>query len=862
MRILPVLLGALVSAQAASARAATEQGDAPAQPPSGVLTRAPELVEFVPAEYPEDAEAAGIEGAVVLSIVIDEHGEVLQAVVLEPGAHPSFAAAALHAVQRFRFRPAEIDGAPAPVEITYRYEFVLRRPEPKAAAADAPVVLSGRVVERGTRVPVADASVSAGDVVVETDGEGRFAIRGSPPGEVTVRVVSPEHEPLSATERIEAGKRVDVEYRLSRRSYDPYEAVVRAERPREVSVHTLAVEEVRTIPGTQGDTLKVVQNLPGVARSPFGIGLLVVRGSEPSETNVYLDGVQVPLLYHFGGITSVVSSDVVDGIDFYPGNFGSRFGRALGGSVDVRTREPRDRWHGAVQVDVFDGRALVEGPVGNGSGYLSLRRSWVDAVLAVALPRVAPDAADELRVAPRYWDYQGKLSFPLLGGTLSLLAFGSDDKLEFLDDDERSGRPTFFLSTLYHRAGARYRRSFGAATNDVVLALGRDSFDVLQSSNFGILTEIRSLTLREALSWRVSNLLTLEAGVDAVLRTFEYSLYAPPLPPEGSVDDVPERPEATLGETARGSWLAPAGYLEAELRPRRGLRLLAGLRADADSRLTGRKVTFDPRFSAFLDVAEGTTVNAAAGLFSSAPQPGDVTQTFGNPDLGFQRALHLSLGVRHALPLATRLELTGFYKRLRELIVPTRATDGAGRLEQLSNGGRGEVVGLELLLRRELARGVYGWLAYTFSRSLRQDDPTLPSYPAWHPFAFDQPHIFTLVLSYRLPGEWILGTRIRGVSGNPYTPAEGAVYDADTGRYQCIPGPARLSGRLPGFFQADARLDKRFVFEDWMFSLYLDVSNVTNRENAEFRFTSYDCSSSVPIPSVPVFPALGLRAEW
>jgi hypothetical protein len=206
--------------------------------------------------------------------------------------------------------------------------------------------------------------------------------------------------------------------------------------------------------------------------------------------------------------------------------------------------------------------------------------------------------------------------------------------------------------------------------------------------------------------------------------------------------------------------------------------------------------------------------------------------------------------------------VTGFYKRLRSLIVPTRATDAEGRLEGLSNGGRGEAVGLELLLRRELARGVYGWLAYTFSRSIRQDDATLPSYPAWHPFAFDQTHVFTLLLSYRLPGEWILGTRLRGVSGNPYTPFEGAVYDADTGRYQCIPSPARLSGRLPGFFQADARLDKRFVFENWMMSVYLDVSNVTNRENAEFRFSSYDCRASVPVPSVPVFPALGLRAEW
>ena len=42
-------------------------------------------------------------------------------------------------------------------------------------------------------------------------------------------------------------------------------------------------EELRHIPGTQGDTLKAVQNLPGVARAPFGGGQLVVWGSSPQR---------------------------------------------------------------------------------------------------------------------------------------------------------------------------------------------------------------------------------------------------------------------------------------------------------------------------------------------------------------------------------------------------------------------------------------------------------------------------------------------------------------------------------------------------------------------------------------------------
>ena len=49
------------------------------------------------------------------------------------------------------------------------------------------------------------------------------------------------------------------------------ETVVRAARIKKESVQTvIRTEEARRVPGTQGDTLKVVQNLPGVARSALG----------------------------------------------------------------------------------------------------------------------------------------------------------------------------------------------------------------------------------------------------------------------------------------------------------------------------------------------------------------------------------------------------------------------------------------------------------------------------------------------------------------------------------------------------------------------------------------------------------------
>jgi TonB family protein len=832
--------------------------------PSGVLTKTPVLTRFVPAEYPPALAAEGITGAVVLDLVIDEAGAVTQATIAEPSAHPAFDAAAIHAVTQFEFEPAEIDGKPAAVQITYRYEFVLKKAPAPAAPAEAPVALFGRVVERGTRSPVANATVDAGGVTAETDDGGRFELRGVAPGLVQVKIASSEHQAFTQEETIERGKKREVEYRLTRRHYDPFEAVVRGDRQRkEVSVHTLNVEEVRSLPGTQGDTLKVLQNFPGVARSPFGIGLLVVRGSAPQDTKVYLDGIEIPLLFHFGGITSVIASDTISAIEFYPGNFGARYGRAMGGSVDVKTREPKKEFHGAAQLDVFDGTALLEVPLGDGSLYVAARRSWVDAVLAVVLPRVAPETANNLRVAPRYYDYQVKLSYPVLGGTGSVMAFGSNDLLSFVRPEDEVGRPSFFLETGFHRLALRHQRTFASGvSNDATLALGTDKFDVLQGTNFGVLTDVTSLSLRDAVTWRSSPRLSFEVGTDIVLRSFKYAIYAPPLRAPGQIGGVVGDLSSQIGETSSGSWLSPAVYLEADWRISPRLRLVPALRLDGDSRLRHGGFWLDPRLSAFYEVRPGTTVTAAAGLYGEPPAPQQTTSTFGNPDIGSQRAFQYSLGLRQDLPFDAGLELTGFYKDLRQVVGATRALDSRSDPLLISNGTLGEAYGVEVLVRRQLARGLYGWLAYTLSKSLRRDDPTLPTYPQWHLFNFDQTNILTLVLSYRTENNWTFGTRVRGVSGNPYTASVGSVYDANSGRYRCLPSARPFSSRLPAFFQADARVDRRWVYEKWSLSLYLDVQNVTNRDNAEFNFQNFDCSAQVNVPGIPVFPTLGVRAEW
>jgi TonB family protein len=852
--------GAPADAAATSTPAATPPETATAAagaPADANAVKPPALTHFVAAVYPPDAEKAGITGAVTLSIVIDETGKVGEVKVTDPGPHPGFAPAAVAAVKQFGFSPAEIGGKPAAVEISYRYEFVLKRAPAPVVPQDKPLSLEGRIVERGTRAPVVAASIDAGGVTAETDTEGRFTLRGLPVGPVKIHVVSPSHHDLMVDEVVEAGKVKEVEYRMNRKRYGAFESVVRGARERkELAVHEVSVDELATVPGTQGDVLKVIQDFPGVARAPFGLGLLIVRGSAPQDTVVYMDGVQIPLLFHFLALTAVINSDVISGLDFFPGNFSAYYGNAMGGAVEIHTRDPKHEWHGAGHVDLYDGAAMVEGPVGDGSMFVSVRRSWVDQVLKLVVP-------NGLTVAPVFYDYQAKYVHSLWGGQGSIFAFGSSDALDILD--QNTARVLSFDSTIeFHRLAASWKRGFAHDWhNDAVLSLGYDDTGAEAVNAVKIDSVIWSASLRDTLSYRPSDRFLLEMGTDSSLRYFSYNVTLPNFGAPGAAfgnGGLAANPPENA--SASGGWAQPALFASSTIALGSRWRLQPGLRFDSNSRIgSGQSWWFDPRFSAYFTVSPKTVLKAGVGLYSEAPQPQDLTARFGNPNLSYQRSFQYSVGVDQKLPWQTDLELTLYDKFLYQLVTPTNLTNPmTGDALNLSNLGKGRSYGVEMLLRRQIMRGFYGWVAYTLSRSTRRDDPSVDQY-GYHLYDFDQTHILTVIASYQTEHNWTFGARFRYTSGDPYTPFVNGIFNANNASYSCIEGNPDTA-RAPPFYQADVRIDRRFVYDKWIFTGYLDIQNVTNRANPEELFPNYNCQGYSTLTGLPIFPTLGLRAEF
>src|SRR5262249_2870760 len=174
----------------------------------------------------------------------------------------------------------------------------------------------------------------------KTDDQGHFVFSDVPAGRHAITIAGPGITTVSTEETIEQGKKLEVKYSVEpqasgEEAADLEVVVVAPKIQKEVVSTEIKVEEGRRVAGTGGDTLKVVQNLPGVARAAFGSGALIVWGAAPQDTRVYVDGVRIPSLYHIGGVRSTVNADMVRSIDLSPGGYGAEYGRGLGGLVQV-----------------------------------------------------------------------------------------------------------------------------------------------------------------------------------------------------------------------------------------------------------------------------------------------------------------------------------------------------------------------------------------------------------------------------------------------------------------------------------------------------------------------------------------------
>jgi TonB family protein len=808
------------------------------------------------AEYPAPALAEKYFDTTTVELIleVDASGRVKKATVDVLRGH-GFDEAAIDAATRLTFEPATKNGVAIAARIRWKFVFVPPSPKLKGRASrrasDAPLA-GARVVVRGSDGAVRDTVTAA---------DGTWSVDGVPPGPVHVEVSSERLTSEAVDEVLAPGEETEIDVRLAPPPITPppgapdedvEEVTVKGQRPpREVTKRTLTKDEIGHIPGTNGDALRSLQNLPGVARPPPFSGLLIVRGSAPEDTNIYVDGTNVPIVYHFGGLSSVVPTEVLEKIDFYPGNYSAEYGRGMGGIVDVGIRDPSKdgRFHGMAQADFIDARLLVEGPIGNtGWKFLAAgRRSWFDVWLTPILTRQG-----DTSVVPRYYDYQLELQKTINShSSFRLLFFGSDDELSIVQPPSATGNPTLAAgisdSTRFWRLQARYQNKVSDTTElRVTGAVGRDALD-LGFGNNAVHNAQTPLSLRGELSQKLATGVVANSGVDIIHRPYTVELTLPPRNRPGVPSNGPGQ-NARLTTSQSGSQFLPGAYTEWELTPWRGTRLVPGVRADYDS--ATKDWDLAPRVNVRQDLNADfpkTTLKGGAGLYYQPPQPIETDPVFGQSGLSSNRSIAYDAGFEQQLTRLVDLSTDFFYKDLDNLV-----TQGAG------NVGNGFAYGVEWLLKYKAGGRFFGWIAYMLSRSERRPLPT----EELRLFQYDQTHVLTVIGSYKLGHGWQLGGRFRLVSGNLYTPSGYGAYDATAGAALSVAARPDVQQRLPLFEQLDLRVDKVWTFAAWKLTLYLDVQNVYNRANAEGVTYNYNSTRSSNVTGLPLLPSLGIRAEF
>ncbi|MGF1511316.1 MAG: TonB-dependent receptor domain-containing protein [Myxococcota bacterium] len=819
-----------------------------------------------------------------------------------------FAAAGRAALTKFKFSPAEIDDQPVPVRLTYTFRFKLppAPPPPPAAGtevrtatqAESVVNFRGVVRERGTRRRISGAIVTVfrlesdarsdtsastleeprapqetGSEALEddpavtgfeavTDDEGAFEFYDLRSGAWKVLVEKDGFYPYRTTENVSLVEVIDATYYIEAGTYNPYDVTVTAERDfKEVTRRSLTPTQAELIPGTFGDPISSIQNLPGVSRAPAGVGALPVRGSAPGDTGILFEGIETPFIFHFGALRSVVPGEFIESVEFIPGNFSAYYGRRTGGILDVQLKDLNpDQIHGKVSLGVLEGQLFLEAPITETLAVAGgVRRSWIDLLVEAAAP---DDGSVDIIAAPVYTDYQTLVNWrPGRAHELKFFFFGSRDRLELISRDAQEANVQLTSGSVelgvgFDRIIAQYNyRPSQRFTNELQLGFGLDqiateAFDFLEFDLDNLVWQVRDRVRMKPLDW-----LSIDVGVDGLFRLSDVNVVVP------SPDQDPLNPDLTDLVTTSldddfDAQIAP--YVETTIDITERLTVVPGLRLDyfADA----NELVIDPRIVARYAFDDQWAVKAGVGRFSQPPAPQSINETVGNPEIVAFHSLQVSAGVSYQpFPYLTA-DLTLFYKDIDDVIGASDGfrvnPEGDTVPEILDNNTTGEVIGLEFFLNHQFNRNFQGFLGYTLSRATRTEEDGSTDL-----FDFDQTHILVVAFSYLLPQNWQFGLRWRFISGSPFTEIIGGVFLEDTDEYGPIFGPEN-DQRLPIFHQLDVRLDKKWVYRSFTVGAFLEVLNTYNRSNAEGFNYNFDFSEREEISSLPIIPNLGVEVTF
>ncbi len=618
-------------------------------------------------------------------------------------------------------------------------------------------------------------------------------------------------------------------------------------RPRDI--------EVVPMPDLSADIANYLTALPGVISQGDRGGQLFIRGGEPTQNMVLLDGIPIYQPFHFIGFFSAFPSEIINTADVYAGGFGGRFGGRLSSVIDISTRTGnKNRFSGAASAAPFVAAVRLEGPVV--PGHVSVLASVRESLIEQGAARIV-DAPLPFSFADRF----GKIHANLGPGTqLSVSGLQTKDKGRLGIDPlnpEEVGEDEVTMENL-----ALGARMIFLPHNINMFAEILISRSQVESSIGPVGEPLRSSkTTRTGADAHVTHYLgDLDLSWGLAVHTVELQTDL-----KGFFQNIEERTEYV---TEASLYLEPAYEMDIGLRIQPSLRL--------QSFPSKGRSFFEPRLRVVWNLGMHR-FSGAAGIYhqeivglNDRRDVGDVFTAWTSSPRGIvPEAKHAIIGWRASPARWLDVSLEAFYKKLDDLVVPEWTA--FPRFTTRLHPARGQVRGVDA--RVELTAGpVYSAVSYGVSAvDYFARVPALEYVFGETETQYSPPHDRKHQLSYiggLELGNFELNVRWQFGSGLPFNESMGfdrfLLLDSLV-NVTTEPGTERVlytrpyTGRLPTYHRLDVTLEYGVaVSSDVRLTGQVGAINAYDRSN----FFYLDLFTLRRVDQLPLIPSFGLKLEY
>lgn len=620
------------------------------------------------------------------------------------------------------------------------------------------------------------------------------------------------------------------------------------------------IKQVATVFG-ETDILKVVLTLPGVTSVGEAASGFNVRGGSTDQNLILFSDATVYNPSHVFGFFSAFNPDVVKEVELYKSSIPEKYGGRLSSVLDVTGRDGNTKkWSGTGGIGPMTAKLMLEGPLikDKTSIILGGRASYSDYLL-----RFLPKDSYQNSSAS-FYDLNLHISHTMNAkNSIYLTGYYSSDQFRLNSDT------TYKYSNA--NANIKWKHNFNNKFYGVITA-GLDHYqysigsDAVPLNAYKLSFAVNQTNFRADFSYSPNYKHVLNFGINAIY----YKLYPGSLSPSGKqslVESNQVQPEQAL-ETAiylgDKFTISPKLTLDAGLRyslynylgphdvytyaP--GVPRQTGTTQDTISYSSGQVIkTYqgpEIRLAMRYSLTDNSSVKISYNTMrqyihmlsnTTAISPTDIwklSDPYIQPQLGEQ----LSLGYYRSFKSNTiEASVEVYYKQsLNYLDYKSGAVLVLNHhIETDVVNTRGKAYGIELFIKKSTGK-LNGWISYTYSRTLLQQDDALAGESInngqYYPASYDKPNVFNMIGNYRLSHRYSFSLNTVYSTGRPVTIPVGAFIYAGGQR---VFYSDRNQYRIPDYFRVDFSINidgnhkvNKLYHNSWSFGVY----NLTGRQNA------------------------------